>query len=70
MIGEVLPLMLNKGMQNPSSDIRKIRCVLLEELAGETIFRAFRIFSIIYYGMWQCLYTIFNPRHACAARLQ
>ena len=54
MIGEVLPLMLNKGMQNPSSDIRKIRCVLLEELAGETIFRAFRIFSIIHYGMWQC----------------
>ena len=31
MIGEVLPFMLNKGMQNPSSDVRKIRCVILEE---------------------------------------
>ncbi|CAI8054228.1 Proteasome adapter and scaffold protein ECM29 [Geodia barretti] len=33
VIGEVLPLMLNKGMQNPSSDIRKISLLAILKMS-------------------------------------
>jgi proteasome component ECM29 len=45
VIGEVLPLMLNKGMQNPSSDIRKISLLAILKMSENAVSPMYPVFD-------------------------